>query len=314
MSRFRLSLLLLLVLGGSPVFAQESAPGDVFADVDPLEGVMVGDRVEIGLVNGNIFRGELRALFKDRVKMDVSFENPNLDGTLTFMRKQVRKCRILPAMTDEERRLALEAKRARRAAYDQGTSETPAPTEGEQPDEEGAAADGEGKEGAKKKTPEEKAKEAQAQLLAQFPPDVWTEKKYAELVGKEPSQLAPEEAEFIAKYPEWLKAREGGQQADRGKLLERFPPPEWGPEKNEFLKSKLAVLGIPPTEDEVAFMESFDDWTTALKDKEEADRAAAEQKGDEEKAKAEEEAKKAQEKERENGEGNQPEGEKTEGE
>lgn len=292
----RLELLLCSLLFCLPaagfVRAQETPPPDedVFAVKDPLEGRVIGERVEITLTNGSLFRGELRALFKDRVKMDMTFENTTLDGTMTFERKRVRRCRVLPALTAEERSRIASAKEAAKSAAG-ATGATPPPTAAPEEGEKPAAEE-------KTESAEEKRKAELEALLATYPPEVWTEKRYAEILGTDPARRTPEEQGLVDKYTDWLEAKKMRASADRGKLLERFPPgDEWNEKKYESLQSKLAVFGIPCTEDEQAFVENFADWQKAKADKDEADKKEADKKAEEEKAskKEEEDKKKAEE-------------------
>jgi hypothetical protein len=43
-------------------------------------------------------------------------------------------------------------------------------------------------------------------------------------------------------------------------LLERFPPPEWTPEKLEEIHRRRLILDILPTAEEKAWIENFDVW------------------------------------------------------
>lgn len=282
--------LVLCLPAAAPLRAQETPPPDedVFAVKDPLEGRVIGERVEITLINGSLFKGELRAIFKDRVKMDMSYEN-NTDGMMTFERKKIRRCRVLPALTAEERtRIASAKEAARTASAAAGPKVEPSTPEdeGEKPAEE------------KVESAEDKRKAELEALLAAYPPEVWTEKVYAEIIGTYPAGRTAEQQAFVDKYSDWLEAKKMRAAAERGKLLDRFPPgEEWNDKKYESLQSKLAVFGIPCTEEEQTFVENFADWQLAKADKEAADKKEADKKAEEERKKKEEEDKKKAEEE-----------------
>ncbi|MBI3099845.1 MAG: hypothetical protein HYY93_16665 [Planctomycetes bacterium] len=281
-------VLMVLALGlpvAGPVHSQGSPPPeeDVFAEKDPLEGRVLGERVEITLTNGSLFRGELRAIFKDRIKVDLSYEGTNVDGMMSFERKKIRQCQVLPALTADERgriAAAREAAKGTAAAAAAATEEPAEPKEGDEKKEESA---------------EEKRKAELEALLAAYPPEVWTERRYAEILSTDPARRTPEEQGLVDKYTDWLEAKKMKAAAERAKILETYPPgDEWNEQKYESLQSKLAVFGIPCSAEEQFFVENFADWKTAKAEKEAADKKAAEKKAEEEKKKAEE-AKKAEE-------------------
>ncbi len=286
MSRFT-PLLLLAILVGLVV------PVEAVAQTDQFDNLKEGQRVEIVLQNNTIFRGEIRWIAGDRLKLDVTYDSTHLQGFLMFKRTDIKRIMLLQTLSDQEKEKILEKKSERLESYEQ---EVVARRDAQR-DAAVEAAQQEPKVEAKvdpKKAAEERARAKREELLAKFPPGAnWSPERYADLVGLPAGSRSPEEREFVERYGEWLAANESSGKDERIKLLEKFPPEKgWGPDKHEELRVKeLSNLHTgrptfqngqrvnngrtrpPMTDEEKEFYTRFEEWKLALQEFLEAKKA-----------------------------------------
>jgi hypothetical protein len=76
------------------------------------------------------------------------------------------------------------------------------------------------------------------------------------------AKVAEEEAEKSSKEEAATRARDE-KAAKRTKLLERFPPTEWTPERKDKIRENMVVRGTAPSADENAWLEVYDEWKEA---------------------------------------------------
>lgn len=217
----------------------------LFAEEDVFEGLKRGDRVLITTKDGGTFKGVVKSLVGDNLRIDVTGDSSEAAGSVVFERKDVRRVVVLGTLTPEE------MDRTGKTAGEGEGDETGTKTEN----------------GGEEKKPEEEptAEEKAAALLAKFPPPDWGPKRKAEIEEKAEFERTEEEREFLVKYAEWADAAEGVAKAARLELLKRFPPKDgWGEARYKKLKNRFIVMGIPLTADEQEFVDKIADWRKAL--------------------------------------------------
>lgn len=294
MPRFRSAAVLLLLALLGP-----AAPA-LFAQADPFEGLQVGQRVEVILKNNTIFRGEVHWIASDRIKLDVTYDTTELQGYLTFHKTEVRSASVVKELTEKDKQRILREKNAKIHKYQ---DELAARAKREQGGEMEKGADAEAGKGPNegetpkdpKQAAEEKARQAQKDLLAKFPPDDWGKERYEQIQATAEQSRTELEKEFMAGFDRWQAAQEADNKDARKALLEKFPPEKgWGPDKLEELRMKeLSSLhtGRPThiggervsngrtrptlTDEENEFVDHFDQWKLALQEDTEAKKAAA---------------------------------------
>lgn len=277
-------LLVTLFLAAVPAARADEDP-DLFAGLRP------GTRVEVHLKSQEVFRGEVKWVIGDRVKIDLTYESKTLEGALTFQRAQIRSITLLQPLSEREKDRILKERddaRARALAEadarrrEQEAAAPPAPAGKEK-----AAPAGEPDEAPPIETRADRARKLAEDLLKRFPTSAgWGPSRYAEIVTKDPRDLDPAEKEFQAHYAEWVAAQKDNARADRRDLLDKYPPEKgWGPEKyaalvqkdTRFKRPDQRDRSNPPlTEEERVFVERFDDWKIAVGEAQQdaADRAA----------------------------------------
>lgn len=299
---FRFIVVTLLL--SAPLLAQSS---------DPLAQIGDGDRVELTLKNGTVFRGEVVWCAEGRIKIDITFDSPDADGAIVLDVPQIGRAVRLEKLTREQKDKLLKDKEDRRKAM------LAAIAEREKTAADAAAATGTG---------ESVTSAADADLLAKFPPGDWTperrkdlmakdaaklteeeqeflakytdwkhafdrqqrdarldrfspangwdDKRYADLVGRDPASLSADEREFVATHDQLVQGRAEKATEDRADLLTEFPPgAEWNDQAYERLKTQFIRISVPPTAREQKFLDHYDDWQKAMKERE--DKLAADE-------------------------------------
>ncbi len=284
------------------LFVVLSAP--LLAQSDPLSSITDGDRVELTLTNGTVFRGEVVWCVEGKIKIDISFDSPDTDGAIVLGEDQIARAVRLDRLTQEQKERILKEKdeRRRRLLAEIAERDRAAAAEagGALPDEE-AASPGDQELLAKfpppEWSPERRAELAQKsvsdlteeeqEFLARFkewqkavdrqsrnatvdkfsPANGWDEKRYADLVGRDPATLTDDEREFVRIHDQLVTDRAEKAEEDRAGLLEEFPPgAEWNEEAYDRLKTQFIRISVKPTEREQKFIDSFDDWKKALEE------------------------------------------------
>ncbi|MBI2921295.1 MAG: hypothetical protein HYY18_09460, partial [Planctomycetes bacterium] len=230
-------------LGLTLAFAAVTLP--LFADEDVFEGLKRGDRVLITMVEGGSFKGVVKSLVGDNLRIDVTGDSSAASGSVVFERRDVRKVVVLGTLTPEEM---------------DRTGET-----GKEEGEETGTKPENGGEGEKPKEEEPTEEEKAAALLAKFPSPDWSAKRKAEIEAKAEFERSEEEREFLVRYGDWANAMEGLAKLARLELLKKFPPKDgWGEPRYRKLKDRFIVMGIPLAEDEQEFVDRFEDWKKGL--------------------------------------------------
>ncbi|MEK6838743.1 MAG: hypothetical protein AABY08_03265, partial [Candidatus Thermoplasmatota archaeon] len=85
-----------------------------FAQSDPLASISDGDRIELSLTNGTVFRGEVVWCIEGKIKIDISFDSPETDGALVFERSSIARVVRLDKLTQEQKERILREKDERR--------------------------------------------------------------------------------------------------------------------------------------------------------------------------------------------------------
>ncbi len=219
---------------------------------DVWKALALGDRVQVTFRSGNAITGTLAVLSRDpKVKvtsvdyvkegaltLDVSWEYPGLNGTLTISKKdirEVRKLQNLDPKTIEDLRKQRErvqielqeANKRNQEAKEKSDRETLA-----------AAAQAEKERIQKTLTGDDiKRLEAEAEglkkgyeVLQKFPPSEWGPKRLEEisLKAQRRQPLSDQEREFMANVEHWVKAFEHKTKQEKEKKKEG-PPEEKKP-------------------------------------------------------------------------------------
>jgi len=184
--------------------------------------------------------GERPDYARDRtLTIDMSWEYPGLNGTMTVDKKEIREIRklqnldpkTLAEVEKEKKKVQAELEKQnlelRRAAIERDKAAEAEIEARRKTEEEGAASRGE--EGDLKAKLEKIRK--WRELLTKFPPSVWSEKKLEDIARKNQSRLpiTPEEREFMLSVADWKEAVAANEAArkeieDKKKKGER--PPE----------------------------------------------------------------------------------------
>ena len=190
----------------------------VAQDATPWNDLSVGDRVEVTFHSGNTLNGTLVApdpKFKtiDYAKesvltLDVSWEYPGVNGTMTVPRKEVKSVRRLRTLDEKTRRRLEEVKKqmaedAAREAQAKADAPPPPPKPQAKPKPDPAA------EEAARKEAEERAKREAEELqrakdfYAKYPPPYWGPERHTMNIQKKARGQAftLAEAEFEQGYP-----------------------------------------------------------------------------------------------------------------
>lgn len=280
----------------------------LFAQSDPLASIGDGDRVELTLKNGTVFRGEVVWANEGKVKIDISFDNPDMDGAIVLDGTAITRAVRLDKLTQEQKERILREKDERRKRLlaeiaERDKHEAAAEAQAGFPEGDVASL---GDEELLEKfppgewTPERRKdlalkdaatlSEEEHEFLARYkewekaykrqqrnaridkfsPANGWDAKRYADLVGRDPATLTADEAEFVRTYDQLARERGEKAEEDRAKLLEEFPPgAEWNEEAYERLKTQFIRISVMPTAKEQKFIDNFDDWKKALEEREE---------------------------------------------
>lgn len=229
------------------VLAAASLPA--FAGDDVFQDLKRGDRVLITTKDGGNFKGVVKSVVGDNLRVEVTYDSNEAVGSVVFERENVKRVLKLGAVNPEDFDRVVKEK-----------EEAAKPKDTEKPKDETT-------ENGGKVTEEDKEKE----LLAKFPPSEWNDERKAAIEAADAFVRSDEEKEFLASYDAWKKAAEKQNKVSRLELLKKFPPKDgWGPEKHETLKNTTAVIGRALTDDEKEFVDHFEEWKQALAEFEEA--------------------------------------------
>lgn len=291
---FRAAVIILVL--SAPLLAQSP---------DPLAQIGDGDRVELTLKNGTVFRGEVVYYAEGRIKIDITFDSPDTDGSIVLDAAQISRAVRLEKLTKEmkekllqdkedRRRRLLEELDAREKAASEAAGTEPAESETSASDKDLLAKFPPG-EWTPEKRQELMKKDAaslsaeEQEFLARYndwkeaagrverdarlerfsPANGWDEKRYADLLGRDPATLSADEREFVQTHDQLVQQRAEKGTEDRSDLLTEFPPgAEWNQQTYERLKSQFVRISVPPTAREQKFLDQYDDWQKAMSERE----------------------------------------------
>jgi hypothetical protein len=232
----------------------------LIADEDIFSGLNIKDNINVILKNGNGVKGMVRYITKDKVVVDISYADPDLKGTITVYKKDIRMIDSLLALTDIERKKMMQEKESRLKKYREEIKSIPKIEQENSP---------ESKREKPVITEESSEEEKLAILLVKFPPEKgWDEKKKNYILEKMEVSRTDEEKEFIKVFDEWRKAIEVKSKTERQSILEMFPPEKgWSKEKYQEISTRWARIKVGRTEEEQDFVSKFSQWEKALEEK-----------------------------------------------
>ena len=243
---------------GATVKAQP--PKDIFANLKR------GDRVTIILNNDATFSGEIKNIVKDKIEIDVSYEEFGLTGTIAFDRKDIKAIINLQPLDDSTKK---EIKSQKKTAAKKYQAELPR------------------KEASTGVTEAEETKSQDEEvlllsLLDKFPPGkAWNKQRYEEINATAFYLQTDEEKEFINQYELWLKAQAFKEKIDRRALRQKFLPGNgWSEEKFKDLSTKFVRTGVALSAEEHEFINKYPDWIKAQAEYEEEQKEEEEAKKD----------------------------------
>lgn len=252
--------------------AEEETKPDIFSDLK------LNDRIEITLKNGKSFSGLVKTLTRAKITLDISYDDPDLKGTMTFDKKNIKDIKNLPRLDEAEKKRIISEKARRDEAYLKALKKQPPPGE-EKPSEV--------TEPPTEKTNEEKEEERLRALLKKFPPEAgWNEARKIDISEKMTLARRKEEQEFLEVYNDWVKALELKAKEDRRLLLEKFPQEKgWGEEKYLEISTRIARIHVGPSAEEQEFINKYEDWKRAVEEKKAEEEAKKKKEEEENKAK-----------------------------
>lgn len=239
-----------------PAAKKPQPPKDVFASVKR------GDRVTVILNNEASFSGEVKIILKNKIEIDVSYDESSLSGTIAFNRRDIREIIIMPPMDDSAKK---EIKEQKEAATQKYQSELPPKkTSGEAAEAAATSKDDEA---------------LLLSLLDKFPPgQVWNKQRYDEIKNTAPYLQTEEEKEFLGQYESWVQAQTFREKSDRRALLRKFPPENgWSEEKFKDLTNRFTRTGVALSGEEQEFVNKYPDWIKARAEQEEELKKKAEE-------------------------------------
>lgn len=228
---------------------------------DVYKGLKRGDKIVITMKDGGKFRGVVKSVVGNTLRVEVTYDRSDVTGSVDFDREEIKSIDPQGSMSKEEMdRIQKEHEAAIKAEQNKATHEKPT-EDGEKP---------------KELTKEEK----QAALLAKFPPGAWTVKRQGEIVAKNEYDRTDEEREFLNVFADWQAAVVVQEKKDRAPLLDKFPPAAgWSEEKYNSLKTQFIRTGVQLTDVEHEFVDKFSDWKQAVEDKKKADEEKTDEEG-----------------------------------
>jgi len=209
---------MMMTLAFAPLLALAAAAQDV-----PWSDLAVGDRIEVTFQSGNTISGTLVAATprttsidyskESSLVLDVTWEYPGLNGTMTVLRKEVKGLRKLRVMDEKTRRNMIEMKKKLAADNAKGAEPKadPAPIEAkvESKPEAPKTDDEKLKAQLQAKKDAEEGKKAM-DFYAKFPSPYWGPERHLMDVQKKArgQSLSAAETEFEGGYLElWEKGR-----------------------------------------------------------------------------------------------------------
>ena len=250
-------IIFLILLSGILVNALIAKEEDIFSTLK------INDHVVLTIKNGHVFSGIIKYMKKDRIILDVSYDDPALKGTITFYRDNIKNIESLMPLTDVEKKRIISEKESRLKSYRQEIKEKKAevlvetaPQPAEEIDQENLSA-----------------------LLEKFPPeDGWSLQKKNDILQKVESLRSEDEKEFLTVFDDWSKALALKGKEDQASLLEKFPPGKvWSKEKYTEITTRIARIKVGPSKEEQEFVDNFDAWEKALEEKKQEEAAKEKQ-------------------------------------
>jgi len=201
----------MLTLALAPLIAFAAAAQDV-----PWGDLALGDRVEVTFQSGNTLSGTLVASSpkissldyskQASLILDVTWEYPGLNGTMTVPKKEIKSVRKLRVMDEKTRKNLLEMKQ-RIAAENAKSAEPkvePPPPAAEPKPEPPATSEEERKKAEEKAKLEAELRKKAAEFYAKFPSPFWGPERHIMNVQKKArgQALSAAETEFEKDYIE----------------------------------------------------------------------------------------------------------------
>ena len=185
--------------------------------------IKVGDRVELTLKNDNSFRGTVKEVSEDYITLDITFEYPSLNGTLSLKRSFISGVSLLGTIDPDTLKEVLAQKEKVKRLVDKQNSEIKQDKEQQIQQAEKASLDeAEAATEAAKKEDESKKQKSLAEqvddlakslkIVEEFPPgDKWSEAEYKKLKDQFITikvTLNKEEQRFVENFDIWKKGVE----------------------------------------------------------------------------------------------------------
>ncbi len=228
----------------------KSAPSAVFLDRASgrslkIEGLQTETDLSRELVRFRavVVKQQVDYTRENALTLDLSWEYPGLNGTMTVLKDQIRGIRKLEALDpktrerleEEKKKLAEQLVRDnddRRAAEEERDKRARDEADARQKEEEKRA--GAKDEIARVGKDAENLKKA-LELYRQFPPPEWGSKRYKEISEKSTRKLPTtlDEREFLSNYETWLLAQKYYEEKEKGGKEEGEKPEEKAPPGTE---------------------------------------------------------------------------------
>lgn len=245
--------------------------GILFSDQpDNFSIIKYGDHVEIILKNNNNFKGLVKLKIKNKIVLDISYDDPRLKGTITFYRSDIKKIDALVPLSDLQKRQSMTEKKKQLKEYRKESRKL----QSELPDETTSKVKTQPSDIPQVTIEELSEEEQQKKLLAllkKFPPsEGWGMQKINDIKKKMDLFRSAKEKEFIEVFNDWTKAVELQKKEERRKLLEKFSPDKgWGEQKYTEASTRFLRMGVGPSKEEQEFIDRYKDWQKALEEKKE---------------------------------------------
>ncbi|MBI4834279.1 MAG: hypothetical protein HY811_05625 [Planctomycetes bacterium] len=254
-------LLCIVACLAAPVFAE---------DADSFANIKVNDHIRITPKTGSQISGIVKVITKEKITLDVSYDDPDFDGNISVYKNNIQKIETLDSLTDKEKEQIEKEKTERLEKTWREDEPVVQPVQSKETTiKEGTPPE------VPEKTEEEKEREKLMAILKKFNPDEgWSEDRKTDILEKMESYRSADEKEFLKVYDDWLKSLELKAVLDRRALVEKFPPDKWNEQRYDEIISRFIRLKVVPSQEEREFADKFKEWEKGVEEKKKEDEEA----------------------------------------
>jgi hypothetical protein len=228
-------------------------------DADLFANIKINDHIRITPKTGTPVSGIVKAINKEKITLDVSYDEPDFDGNISVYKNNIRKIEDLGSLTDAEKE-QVETEKKERLEKTWRESEPAAP-----PKE--LAAKESVTPASQEESDKEKEREKLMVILKKFnPDDGWNTEKKADILKKIEVLRGADEREFLKIYDDWLKALELKAMLDRRTLVEKFPPDKWNKQRYDEITSRFTRMHVGPSREEQEFVDKYKEWEKGVEE------------------------------------------------